>query len=154
MRTVSRQLVLFGLVGLAGTAAYLLVFLLVRGLGPQPAALIARVLVAFPTSWLNARLTFRSRVAAHRAYAAGLSVLALGALLTAAAMSVLHSLDPDPSGPTDLAVLLSTQLVAAAMRFTTLRSVALTGTSKPVHVAQKAGSPTVIWTEETNTVSS
>lgn len=124
------QLMRFGATGLAGLAAYAALFLLLRGLGPQAAGLLARLLVAVPTSWCNARLTFRSRVSLSRAYAAGVGGLAVGAALTAAVLAVLHALDPGARPVVEVPVVVGAQLLAAAVRFLLLRRVASTAATQ------------------------
>lgn len=127
MRRTLAQVVRFGAIGVLGTGAYLLLFVALRHLGPQPDNVVSRAVVALPTSWLNARLTFRSRVPVHRAYAAGLWGLALGAAIGAAVLLAVEDLDPGASGPTVLLALGAAQVAAAAVRFGLLRRVARPG---------------------------
>lgn len=143
MNGTTRQLLRFCAVGAAGTGAYLATFVLLRPLGPQAASLAARVLVALPTSWLNARLTFRSRVRVRRAYAGGLAGLVLGAALAAATLAVVHGADPRPSRPVELSALASAQLVAAAARFALLRRVAVPADAQGAHNPRRRPTPTV-----------
>jgi putative flippase GtrA len=138
MRKLARQVLAFTVVGLLGTATYLALFVVLRGLGGQPASLLARLLVALPTSWVNARVTFGSRVAVHRAYAAGLAGLFVGAVLAAVTLLVLSRVDPHPTRVAELAALGATQLAAAAIRFAALRQVALTGAPQQSHQSHLA----------------
>lgn len=132
MSPLPRQLSRFALVGLAGTAAYFGLYLALRGcLGAQAASLLARVLVALPTSWLNARYTFGSRVQVRRAYAAGLGGLALGASVSACALLCLHRVSPQPTRALELVTLAAAQCVGAGARFGLLRRVSRALTAAP-----------------------
>lgn len=134
----------FALTGLLGTVAYAGVFLALRGLGPQTASLLARLIVALPTSWLNVRMTFRSRVPVLHAYTAGLGGLAVGAALSALALHVLTSLDPEPAATVEVPVLVPVQIAAAAARFVLLRSVSLTASAQqPPRTGPGCGSTVV-----------
>lgn len=133
-----RRLLSFGVIGACGTLAYLGAFLALHGLGPQTASLLARALIALPTSWLNARITFRSRVPLVRAYAAGLGGMAVGAVLAAAVLLALHDIDPHPSRAAEVASLAGVQILAAAVRFAALRAVSLPADAQPSLTSRRA----------------
>ncbi|MBF5031882.1 glycosyltransferase family 2 protein [Micromonospora sp. ANENR4] len=118
-----RQLARFAAVGVASTLAYLLLFLLARGpLGAQPANLLALLLTAVANTAANRRLTFgvTGRRHAGRHHLQGLLAFALGLALTSGSLAVLHATTP-PSRPLELAVLVTANLAATALRFLLLR---------------------------------
>lgn len=144
----------FAVVGLAGTVMYVGVFLLLRGVtaaGSQGAGLLARLLVAWPTSWWNARWTLGSRMSLLRAYAAGLGGLVLGAALSAVALLLLHPVAPDPRAGVEAAVLAVTQVLAATVRFALLRLAALTADPQPGDTPHQTPARRVISSEERGT---
>ncbi|MCZ7437991.1 glycosyltransferase family 2 protein [Micromonospora sp. WMMC241] len=118
-----RQLVRFAAVGMASTLAYLLLFLAARGpLGAQPANLLALLLTAVANTAANRRLTFgvTGRRHAGRHHLQGLLAFALGLALTSGSLAVLHALTAPPR-VVELAVLVSANLAATALRFLLLR---------------------------------
>lgn len=139
--TLLRQALRFAAVGVLGTAVYLVLFAGLRHvLDAQAASLAARLLTALPTSWLNARVTFGSRVHVLRAYAAGLGGLAVGAALSAIALAALQLLVPQHSPATEVVLLGAVQAVAAALRFLLLRRVAaVPALTADVQRARRAG---------------
>lgn len=143
MRALLGQASRFAVVGASGTVAYLLLFLLLRPVGAQAAGLLARLLVAGPTTWLGARHVFARRLDWRRAGAVAVGGLLLGAALSSVALAAVGR----AGRPVEGAVLGATQLVAAAVRFLLLRRVArtarLTADVQPVHNDLRAGAPTV-----------
>jgi putative flippase GtrA len=122
---LTRQLVRFAGVGVASTAAYLLLYLLLRsGLGAQPANLLALLLTAFGNTAANRRLTFdvggRTGFARHQLQ--GLVVFALGLALTSGSLAALHSVAAVPPLPIEVGVLVGANLAATVLRFLLLRS--------------------------------
>ncbi|GAB3842453.1 bifunctional glycosyltransferase family 2/GtrA family protein [Micromonospora andamanensis] len=118
-----RQLIRFAAVGVASTCAYLLLFTLTRGaLGAQPANVLALLLTAVANTAANRRLTFgiagRRHTARH--HAQGLLAFAVGLALTSGSLAALHAVATPPR-PLELAVLLTANLAATALRFTLLR---------------------------------
>lgn len=119
------QLIRFALVGAASTAAYLLLFVLLRGqLGAQAANLLALLVTAVANTAVNRRVTFGVRGAADagRAQAQGLVVLGLGLALTSGSLALLPRLDPHPGRSTELVVLVAANLAATLLRFLVLRA--------------------------------
>ncbi|WP_155375473.1 glycosyltransferase [Catellatospora vulcania] len=120
-----RQVVRFGLVGLASTLAYLLLFALARpGLGAQAANLVALLVTVVANTSANRRLTFGIRGSADRLrhQAQGLLVFGLGLVLTSGSLALLH-LAPGPAGSgVEAAVLVGANLAATLARFTLLRA--------------------------------
>ena len=89
-RSLLRQAVRFGAVGIASTAAYLLLFALLRGpAGAQPANLLALLLTAVANTAANRRFTFGVRGRAHltRHHGEGLVVFGIALAITSAALA-------------------------------------------------------------------
>ena len=119
-----RHGVRFGAVGVASTAAYVLLFLLLQGwIGAALANAIALALTAIGNTAANRRFTFGvsgcPRVARH--HAEGLIVFGIALAVTSGALGLLHALAPDAHHVTELAVLVGANLVATVMRFVLLR---------------------------------
>jgi putative flippase GtrA len=122
-RSLLRQGVFFATVGILSTAAYLVLFLALRGaLGPQGANLVALLVTAVGNTAANRRFTFgvRGRVRAARHHVEGLVVFGIGLGLTSGALVVLHEVT-DPHRTVELAVLVAANLLATVMRFVLLR---------------------------------
>lgn len=120
-----RQVVRFGLVGVASTLAYLLLFAVLRSpLGAQGANLLALLLTAVANTAANRRLTFgvRGSADALRHQAQGLAVFAVGLLLTSGSLALLHTVTAVPASGVELAVLVAANLTATLVRFTLLRA--------------------------------
>ncbi|MBB5873875.1 putative flippase GtrA [Allocatelliglobosispora scoriae] len=123
--TLLRQVVRFGLVGVASTLAYLVLFALARPvLGAQGANFAALAVTAVANTAANRRLTFgiRGSADALRHQAQGMLIFVLGLVVTSGSLGLLHALAPDPSRSTELAVLIAANLTATLLRFTLLRS--------------------------------
>jgi putative flippase GtrA len=117
------QIVRFAAVGIMSTAAYLVLFVLLRGqIGPQPANLVALLVTAVGNTAANRRLTFgvRGSAGAAKHQAQGLLVFALGLGLTSGSLALLHAITV-PGQVTELAVLVAANLVATVLRFLLLR---------------------------------
>ncbi|WBB76832.1 glycosyltransferase [Micromonospora sp. WMMD1128] len=117
------QLARFAAVGVASTLAYLLLFVVARGpLGAQPANLLALLLTAVANTAANRRLTFgvTGRRHAGRHHLQGMLAFALGLALTSGALAVLHA-TTSASRAAELAVLVTANLAATALRFLLLR---------------------------------
>ncbi|MFC4147817.1 dolichyl-phosphate beta-glucosyltransferase [Micromonospora mangrovi] len=118
-----RQLARFAAVGVAGTLAYLALFVAGRGvLGAQAANLLALLVTAVANTAANRRVTFgiTGRRHAARHHLQGLLALATGLALTSGSLAALHAATA-PSRPLELTVLVAANLVATAVRFALLR---------------------------------
>jgi len=120
---LTRQLVRFSAIGVASTAAYLLLFLALRTAMPAQAAnLFALVVTAVGNTAANRRLTFavRGRPGLGRHHLQGLLVLGLALGLTSGSLAVLHTVTT-PGRTAEIAVLILANLAATVLRFVLLR---------------------------------
>ncbi len=114
------QLARFALVGAASTAAYVLLYLLLRGaLSAQAASALSLLATAVANTAVNRRFTFgiRGRQHAARHQARGLIAFGTGLVLTSGALAALQAGDPRPSRAAELAVLVTASLAATLVRF-------------------------------------
>jgi putative flippase GtrA len=119
-----KQLVRFAAVGVASTAAYVVLYALLRtGVGAQTANLVALLVTAVANTAANRRLTFGITGRQHygRHQLQGLAVFALGAVLTSGSLAVLHTFEPIPPRWLELVVLVLANLAATLLRFLLLR---------------------------------
>jgi putative flippase GtrA len=119
-----RQVVRFGAVGVASTAAYVVLFVLMQAwVGAQAANLIALLLTAIGNTAANRRFTFGigGRAKATRHHFEGLMVFGIALTITSGALAGLHLLVAQPHHLLELAVLVIANLVATAVRFVLLR---------------------------------
>lgn len=120
-----RQLVRFVLVGVASTAAYLLLYLVLRGImAAQAANALSLLATALGNTWLNRRYTFgiRGTPGAARDQARGLLAFGAGLLLTSGALAGLHLAAARPGRAAEVTVLLTANLAATAVRFCLYRA--------------------------------
>jgi putative flippase GtrA len=120
-----RQLARFAAIGVASTAAYLLLFVALRStLGGQGANLTALLVTAIANTAANRRVTFgvTGRPGAGRHQVQGLVVFALGLGLTSGSLAVLHAVTPVPARLTEVTVLVAANLAATVLRFLLLRA--------------------------------
>ncbi|MGY1845542.1 glycosyltransferase [Modestobacter sp. SYSU DS0875] len=118
------QLLRFATIGVLSTLAYLVLFVLLRGvLAAQLANLVALLLTAVANTAANRRLTFGIRGApgAGRAHLQGLVVFGLGLALTSGTLAALHAVTPAPSRGTELLLLVGANALATLLRFLLLR---------------------------------
>jgi putative flippase GtrA len=118
------QLIRFAAIGLASTAAYLLLFVLLRtGLGAQPANLLALLVTAVANTAANRRITFgiRGGPGAGRAQLQGLVVFGLGLALTSGSLAVLHAVTTDPGRGAEALLLVAANALATLARFVLFR---------------------------------
>jgi putative flippase GtrA len=119
------QLARFLLVGVASTAAYLLLYLLLRGfLAAQAANAVSLLLTAAANTAVNRRVTFgvRGRRHAARHLLRGLIAFAAGLALTSGALAALYATAPRPGRAAELTVLVVANLIATLVRFGLYRS--------------------------------
>jgi len=120
------QMVRFGLIGIASTVAYALLYLVLHpALGPQAANLTALLITALANTAANRAFTFgiRGRAGAARHHAHGLLVFMFGLAITSGALYLLHRFDPTAGKAVELSVLVMANLVATLVRFVALRRV-------------------------------
>ncbi|KPG87402.1 bifunctional glycosyltransferase family 2/GtrA family protein [Frigoribacterium sp. RIT-PI-h] len=122
--TFFSQVVRFGVVGVASTAAYALLYLVAQQVVPAQAANSVSLLVtAVVNTAANRRFTFGVRgasgVARHQLQ--GLMVFALAWALTSGSLVVLHAAAPAAGAQAELLVLTAANLVATVLRFVLLR---------------------------------
>jgi putative flippase GtrA len=120
------QLVRFGIVGVASTLAYALLYLMLHStMGAQAANLTALLLTAIANTAANRAFTFgirgRGGVARHQMH--GLAVFAFGLVITSGSLYVLHRFDPTVGKVAELSILVVANLVATVVRFIALRRV-------------------------------
>ena len=119
-RRLTGQLARFILVGVASTAAYVLLYLLLRGVLPAQAAnAISLLLTAVANTAVNRRVTFgiRGRQHAARHQLRGLIAFGIGLALTSAALAALHASVAQPGRAAELTVLVAANLTATLIRF-------------------------------------
>ena len=114
----------FALVGVASTALYLVLFLLLRlGLGPQAANALALALSAVANTAANRRFTFgrcgREGLLSH--HVQGLAVFGLCLGLTSVSLALLDRLAPGAPAAAEVAVLVLANAAATALRYLLLR---------------------------------
>ncbi len=121
-RGLAGQAIRFTVIGVASTLAYVLLFVLLRGLmAAQPANLIALLVTAIANTAVNRRITFAVRGSrdAGKHQFQGLIVFAVGLALTSGALALLP---PTAGRPLELGVLVGANLLAAVVRFVLLRA--------------------------------
>ncbi len=121
---MTSQLVRFIAIGAVSTVAYLVLFFLFRlGMGAQTANLLALAVTAVANTTANRRLTFgiRGREGRVRHQFQGLGVFLLGLAITSGSLALLTAIDPAPSVPIEILVLVLANLLATVVRFVLLR---------------------------------
>ena len=117
------QVIRFVLIGIAGTVGYLVVYALLRTVLPAHIANVtARIAAAIPTTWVNGRHTFGSRVSALRMYAGALLVLAVGVVITGLPLAAEQALLGSDDRTAELLTLTGATAVATVVRFLLLRN--------------------------------
>lgn len=119
-----RQAVRFGVVGIASTVAYVVLFMLLRGwVGAQWANLVALLLTAIVNTAANRRFTFgvADRRGLIRHHAEGLIVFGVALTITSGALAVLHATVQAPHHLVELTVLVVANLLGTVVRFVLLR---------------------------------
>ncbi len=121
-RDLPLQIARFTVIGVASTIAYVVLFLLLRGvLSAQAANLVSLGLTAVANTAANRRLTFgisgRSNAARHQVK--GLIAFGIGLALTSGALAALGP--AHPSRVTEILVLIAANLAATVIRFLLFR---------------------------------
>jgi putative flippase GtrA len=115
------QIVSFAVVGIASTIAYVLLYLLLRGvMSAQAANVLSLLVTAVANTAANRRLTFgiSGRLHAARHQVKGLIAFGVGLALTSGALAALHS----PTRGEEVSVLVAANLVATVIRFVLYRT--------------------------------
>src|SRR5579862_1320934 len=119
------QMVSFAVVGVASTIAYVLLYLLLRGVMTAQAANVLSLLVtAVANTAANRRLTFgiSGRLHAARHQVKGLIAFGIGLALTSGSLSVLQAGHHPPGRVLEVSVLVAANLVATVIRFVLFRT--------------------------------
>jgi putative flippase GtrA len=119
-RELPRQIMSFMVVGVASTLAYVLLFLLLRGvMSAQAANVLSLPVTAVANTAANRRLTFgiSGRLNAARHQVKGLIAFGIGLALTSGALAVLHSGSAHPGRRIEVSVLVAANLAATVIRF-------------------------------------
>jgi putative flippase GtrA len=122
---ISRELLVFGAIGVVSTAAYAVLYLALRPLAdPVIANALALLLTAIGNTAANRRLTFgiRGRRSMVRDQVGGLIALAVALAITTAAVSMLAVAVPTAGRVLELAVLVAANAAATVVRFVLLRA--------------------------------
>jgi putative flippase GtrA len=137
---VASQAARFIAVGAASTAAFVLLYLLLRGVMAAQAANAASLLVtAIANTAANRRFTFgiRGRAHATRHQLRGLIAFGIGLAVTSGALAVLHAVTAQPGRAAEVAVLVAANLAATVVRFLLYRGwVFRSAKTAPVQSAQ------------------
>jgi glycosyltransferase involved in cell wall biosynthesis len=118
-------LVRFLIIGVLSTAAYAVLYLLLRTwLGAAGSNALALALTAVANTQANRHFTFglRGRRGLLRQHAAGALVFLLALALTGGALGVLHAIDPHPTRAVEVIVLVAASAFATISRYIALRS--------------------------------
>ena len=139
------QLIRFAVIGLLSTAAYLLLFLALRGSMPALAAnAVALLVTAVANTAINRRVTFgvRGTAGRFRAQAQGLVVFALGLGLTSGTLLLLHRFAPNAAQAVEIAALLSANICATLLRFLLFRAWVFPQAANPAAARLTLAGPT------------
>jgi len=128
------QLARFAVIGVASTAAYILLYLLLHDvLAAQPANAASLLITAVANTTANRRFTFgiRGRAHAARHQVRGLIAFGITLVLTSGALDALHAAVPHASRATEVAVLVLANLIATIVRFGLYRGWVFRGQRRP-----------------------
>lgn len=118
------QLVRFGIVGVASTLVYLLLYLVLQSItGAQVANFLALLITAVGNTAANRAFTFgvrgSTRAVSHQVQ--GLAIFGVGLFLTSGSLFALHHWAPEAAVHVELLVLVIANLLATLTRFVGLR---------------------------------
>jgi putative flippase GtrA len=119
------QLLRFSAVGVVSTAAYVVLYVLLRSVMPALGAnALALLVTAVVNTAVNRRVTFgvRNRRARLRHQLQGIVVFAVGLALSSGALAMLHGIAPRAGRGIEIAVLVSAGVAATVVRFALFRS--------------------------------
>ena len=137
---VASQVARFIVVGVASTAAFVLLYLLFRAvMAAQPANAISLLLTAVTNTAVNRRFTFgiRGRTHTARHQMRGLIAFGIGLAVTSGALAGLHAVSAHPARATEVAALVAANLAATVIRFALYRGWVFRGAmAAPVQPAQ------------------
>jgi putative flippase GtrA len=122
---LGRELVVFGVIGVASTAAYAVLYLGIRPLaGAFAANALALVVTAVGNTAANRRLTFgvRARGSMVRDQLGGVAAVGVALAITTASVGALAAFAPRAGHFVELAVLVVANALATVARFVLLRS--------------------------------
>jgi len=142
---LASQLARFVVVGVASTAAYVLLYLLLRGALPAQAAnAVSLLITAVANTAANRRVTFgiRGRARAARHQLRGLIAFGTGLAVTAGALAALHALSTQPGRAAEITALIAANLVATVVRFALYRSWVFRGHGGGTGPPARQSSPT------------
>jgi putative flippase GtrA len=117
---VASQAARFVVVGVASTAAFVLLYLLFRVvMAPQAANAASLLITAIVNTAVNRWFTFgiRGRAHATRHQLRGLIAFGIGLAVTSGALAALHTATAQPGRAAEVAVLVLANLVATVVRF-------------------------------------
>jgi putative flippase GtrA len=120
-----RQVASFAVIGTVSTAAYVVLYTLLRQALPAAAAnALALLLTAVGNTAANRRLTFdvQGRDGLARDHAAGLIALGIALAITTASVAVMDAVAPNRGRLLEIAVLVGANAAATLVRFLLLRS--------------------------------
>jgi putative flippase GtrA len=132
------QMMRFTAVGVTSTIAYVLLYLLLRGvMSAQAANVVSLLVTAVANTAANRRLTFgiSGRVNAARHQVKGLIAFGIGLALTSGSLAVLHS----ASRGFEVSVLIAANLVATVIRFVLFRTWIFGGTPSNIDKSTNNG---------------
>lgn len=136
------QLVRFGSIGVASTLAYLLIFVLCRGImDPQLANFLALLTTAVANTAANRRFTFgiQGSSQAARHHFEGLLVFGIGLALTSGALAFVHGTSGGtPDRWLELVTVTAANLAATAIKFLLFRHVVFRRRGAPIPPAPGA----------------
>lgn len=118
------QLVRFGAVGVASTAAYFALYLLLRPFGAQAANLAALLMTAIANTAANRWFTFgvSGRAGVLKHHIGGLAAFGVALALTSGSLALLHQLWPAADRLIEVTALVVANALATLLRFLTLRT--------------------------------